>query len=70
MDESTRRIAERLGIGAQELMRRYSQPVTDWSEPGVVNVYRSGKLLGTRIVSDQVKLWKRMFRLPGDRALG
>jgi hypothetical protein len=58
MDDSTRRTAEQEGIDEQELMRRYLQCVTDWSERGAVKIYRNGKLLGPPIVP---RKWKPMF---------
>ena len=46
MDEPAWRMrVERLGI-EEELKRCYVARLCDWTEPGVVKVYRDGRLLG------------------------
>jgi hypothetical protein len=61
MDDSTRGIDDQDGIDEEELKRRYSERLSDWSdEPMKIN--RNGKLL-----DPLVELRKRIFKLPWDR---
>lgn len=42
-------------LDEQELMRRYLQRLTDWSEPGAIRVYRNGNLVGSLA---ELRKWK------------
>jgi hypothetical protein len=63
MDDSVRRLAEQDGIDEQELIRRFYERLSDWSEPGAVKVNRSEKLLGSIVVRVRVELRKQIFKL-------
>jgi hypothetical protein len=67
-DDSTCRTAWQDVIDEQELKRRYHGRLSDWSEPGVVKIYRGGQLPEPLIEPDWPELQKRIFKLLWNRA--